>query len=355
MDDFSARLLVWHDKYGRKDLPWQQDPTPYRVWVSEIMLQQTQVTTVIPYFLRFMECFPNVESLAQASLDEVLALWSGLGYYSRARNLHLAARLVVEKHGGLFPEQLEQLLTLPGIGRSTAGAILSLALGQRHAILDGNVKRVLSRYHTVKGWSGKSSVEKRLWQLAEEHLPVEHNSRYTQAIMDLGATLCSRRQPDCANCPVQYGCQAYADGVVESYPEPKPRKPLPVRASTLMIIANDRGEILLQQRPPSGIWGGLWSLPECPQGVKPQQWCSETLGMRGEVCARWQEVRHTFTHFHLQIQPLYIEVNGADSGKVMDAGTTLWYKTDSFEQLGLPAPIKRLLARYCNEYEEQTV
>jgi A/G-specific adenine glycosylase len=355
MDDFAARLLVWHEKHGRKDLPWQHDPTPFRVWVSEIMLQQTQVATVIPYFQRFIQHFPDVTALAGSELDEVLALWSGLGYYSRARNLHRAASMIEEQHRGVFPEQLDHLLALPGIGRSTAGAILSLSLGQRHAILDGNVKRVLSRYHAVDGWPGKSAVEKRLWQLAEAHLPAEQNARYTQAMMDMGAMLCRRSKPDCDNCPMEADCLAKAGGVAERYPQSRPRKSLPVREAAFLLIANDRGEVLLQQRPPTGIWGGLWSLPECPAEMPPEQWCREVLGVEGEVRARWRRVRHTFSHFHLEIQPLYIEVIGGEPGKVMEAVPALWYKSGSFNQLGLPAPVKRLLARYCNEYEEQTV
>jgi A/G-specific adenine glycosylase len=355
MDDFAARLLAWHEQHGRKDLPWQQDPTPYRVWVSEIMLQQTQVATVIPYFQRFTQCFPDVAALAGAGLDEVLALWSGLGYYSRARNLHRAAGIIEQQHEGRVPELLEHLLDLPGIGRSTAGAILSLSLGQCHAILDGNVKRVLSRYHAVDGWPGKSAVEKRLWQLAEAHLPIEQNARYTQAMMDLGATLCIRRQPRCDDCPLQSECQARSIGEVERYPGTRPRRQLPIRGAVFLIIANDSGEVLLQQRPPTGLWGGLWSLPECPPEMSPEQWCREVLGVEGEVRARWRGVRHTFSHFHLEIQPLYIEVIGGEPGKVMEAIPALWYKSGSFDELGLPAPVKRLLARYCNEYEEQTV
>lgn len=355
MSKFASRLLEWHDKCGRKDLPWQQEATLYRVWISEIMLQQTQVATVIPYYLRFIQRFPDVATLAGAAQNEVLALWSGLGYYSRARNLLKAARVVQEQYAGNFPDRIDEVMALPGIGRSTAGAILSLAMNQCHPILDGNVKRVLARYHAVDGWPGKKMVENRLWQLAESHTPTTQNARYTQAIMDLGATVCSRSRPDCGCCPLEHGCRARREGTTGHYPAPKPPRSLPVRESTFLIIANNAGEILLQQRPPSGIWGGLWSFPECPAERDPEQWCEQVFGVVCALRARWPETRHTFSHFHLDIQPLYIEVNGVGAGKVMEGGTALWYKTESFEQLGLPAPVKRLLARYRNNYKEQMV
>jgi A/G-specific adenine glycosylase len=340
---FAARLLAWYADHGRKDLPWQCDPTPYRVWVSEVMLQQTQVATVIPYFERFLARFPAVTDLAAASVDEVLALWSGLGYYSRARNLHRAAVQIASEHGGVFPATLEQVLALPGIGRSTAGAILALARNQRHPILDGNVRRVLARYHAIDGWPGQAEVERLLWQQAEEHTPAERVAHYTQAIMDLGATLCTRSRPRCGECPQAAACAAHAAGEAARYPAPRPRKTLPERQTTLLLVTNARGEVLLEQRPPSGIWGGLWTLPEAAADESAAHWCRRRgLAVREETA--WPGLRHTFSHFHLDISPLHVRVADA-GGAVMEAGGAVWYKTDLCDQLGLPAPIKRLLAR----------
>jgi len=343
---FAQRLLAWYDSHGRKDLPWQRDATPYRVWVSEVMLQQTQVVTVIPYFERFMARFPGVAALAAAPLDEVLALWSGLGYYSRARNLHRAAGLIVAEHGGVFPRALEQVMALPGVGRSTAGAILALSLGQRHPILDGNVRRVLARYHAIDGWPGQAGVERLLWQRAEEHTPAERVAHYTQAIMDLGATLCSRGRPRCDACPQAAGCQARSGGEPTRYPAPRPRKALPERRVTFMLVTNARGEILLERRPPSGIWGGLWSLPETVD-EPASQWCHRHgLTLRQETA--WPVLRHTFSHFHLDISPRHVRVAEAGTA-VMEASGAVWYKTGLCDQLGLPAPIKRLLAQLARD------
>lgn len=342
MSSFADRLLAWYDKHGRKDLPWQRDPTPYRVWVSEVMLQQTQVATVIPYFERFMMRFPAVTDLAAASLDEVLALWSGLGYYSRARNLHRAAGLIAAEHGGVFPATLEQVMALPGVGRSTAGAILALSQGRRHPILDGNVRRVLARYHAVDGWPGQVEVERVLWQRAEEHTPTERVAHYTQAIMDLGATLCTRSRPRCGDCPQAAECRARADGDPTHYPVPRPRKTLPERRTTLLLVTNEHNEVLLERRPPSGIWGGLWTLPETTE-ESAAQWCGRRgLALRAEHA--WPVLRHSFSHFHLDISPLHVRVADA-GGAIMEAGDAVWYKTELCDQLGLPAPIKRLLAR----------
>ena len=261
-DDFASRLLNWFDTHGRKDLPWQNPATPYRVWLSEIMLQQTQVATVIPYFERFVQHFPNVVMLAAARQDDVLSLWSGLGYYARARNLHRAARQLIEQYAGDFPDTLELVQALPGIGRSTAGAILSLSRGAPHAILDGNVKRVLARYHAVDGWPGKAAVARRLWQLAEFALPGERAGAYNQAMMDLGATLCTRARPRCGACPVQAGCAAFATQSPERYPGRRDRQPLPVRETCMLVLRDSRQAVLLERRPESGRWGSLWSFPE---------------------------------------------------------------------------------------------
>ena len=352
MNDFARRLLGWFDRHGRHDLPWQKEPTPYRVWVSEVMLQQTQVATVIPYYERFMQRFADVQALADAPLDEVLAHWSGLGYYSRARNLHKAAQQIRDQHQGEFPRQLEQVMALPGIGRSTAGAILAIACGQHHPILDGNVKRVLSRHGAIEGWPGKREVEKQLWQLAEAYTPTERVADYTQAIMDLGATLCSRTRPRCEECPVRSDCKAASQGRVAEFPGRKPRKALPVRKTRMLLLQNDDSELLLQRRPPSGFWGGLWSLPECPHEEDIGSWCREHFGVDPVTTKSWPVVSHTFSHFQLEIEPWHCYVRQQEPGQVMEDDATLWYKTQSFNQLGLPAPVKRLLGRWSEANKE---
>jgi len=339
---FSQRLLGWFAQYGRHDLPWQQDRSAYRVWISEIMLQQTQVATVIPYFERFMSRFPDIKSLAGAELDEVLHLWTGLGYYARARNLHRAAQQLRDQHGSDFPDDFEQVLALPGIGRSTAGAILAQARDQRFAILDGNVKRVLARYHAVPGWPGEKTVENRLWALAEHYTPTQRVRDYTQAIMDLGATVCRRRQPDCPACPLAEDCQARRQGNPHDYPGRKPRKALPVRQTTMLILQNAAGEVLLEQRPPAGIWGGLWSFPECPPDTPPQQWCASQLGLEAGELTPQAPLRHTFSHFHLDIQPLCGQIEG-QLPRIMEPSKRVWYNTRRPDERGLPAPVKSLL------------
>ena len=258
---FSTRVLAWFDENGRKDLPWQHDISPYRVWISEIMLQQTQVATVIPYYESFMQRFPDVLALADASEDEVMHLWSGLGYYSRARNLHKSAKMVAHELGGVFPQTLDGMIALPGIGRSTAGAILSIASGQQTAILDGNVKRVLARFQAVEGWPGKTPVLNELWEYAEAYTPMARVADYTQAMMDLGATVCTRSRPQCGDCPLVADCEGHASGEPTRYPGKKPKKVLPVK-QTCMVVLEHQGQILLEKRPPTGIWPGLWSLPE---------------------------------------------------------------------------------------------
>ena len=337
---FSDRLLRWYASKGRHDLPWQNDRSLYRVWVSEIMLQQTQVTTVIPYFERFMARFPDINSLANATVDEVLHLWTGLGYYARARNLHQAAITMRDEHDGQFPEDFEQVLALKGIGRSTAGAILAQALGQRHVILDGNVKRVLTRLYAIEGWPGKKTIEDQLWALAETLTPYDQLTDYTQAIMDLGATLCNRK-PRCETCPVREHCQASQQGIATLFPTPKPRKTLPVKQARMLILRNQKGEILLEQRPPSGIWGGLWSLPECPE-EKIQPWCETTLGYKVKTSELKPVIRHTFSHFHLDITPVFAELKGP-TNHVMEAANRVWYNTQQPEELGLPAPVLKIL------------
>lgn len=342
-DSFSARLLTWYGHHGRHGLPWQSDRTPYRVWLSEIMLQQTQVGTVIAYFERFVTHYPQVAALAAAAQDEVLHLWSGLGYYSRARNLHRCAQLVMEGHDGEFPQDIEALIALPGIGRSTAAAILAQACELPHAILDGNVKRVLARYHAVDGWPGESAVEKRLWQLAEQHLPTQSVRDYTQAIMDLGATLCTRSRPRCGDCPLAGDCAALASSRVAEFPRARPKRVMPRRSTVFLVIENERGEVLLERRPPSGIWGGLWCFPEAAHEDALATRLA-ALGLHnGRIAARLPSIAHSFTHFHLNIQPLRVS---ADSGafEVRDDAALRWYSPADSTRIGLPAPVTRLLA-----------
>ena len=338
---FAAAVLAWFDGHGRHNLPWQRPATPYRVWVSEVMLQQTQVTTVIPYFERFMARFPDVHALAVAPVDEVLHLWSGLGYYARARNLHRAAAQLVERHGGQFPGTIEAVEALPGIGRSTAGAILSLSRGQRHAILDGNVKRVLARFDGVEGWPGQTGVTRRLWELAENYTPHERVDAYNQAMMDLGATVCARSSPRCDACPLAVDCGARATGRQSEFPGRRPRKEKPVRR-TRMLLLDRGGEVLLQRRPPTGIWGGLWSPPECDPEANVTDWCARELNVGVESVQPWSVLRHTFTHFHLDIHPVHVRVHGHIGG-VMDDGDRVWYNVASPDRKGLAAPVSRLL------------
>ncbi len=304
MSVFAARVLSWFDDHGRKDLPWQQNINPYRVWVSEIMLQQTQVQTVIPYFERFMQSFPDLASLADANIDAVLQHWSGLGYYARARNLHRAAQSIRDDHNGIFPSTFDDVVDLPGIGRSTAAAILAISTGERHAILDGNVKRVLARHSAVAGWPGKTEVVDRLWSLAEENTPASRVDDYTQAIMDLGATLCTRSKPRCDSCPVAADCLARQADTIDQYPGRKPKKIKPLR-QTIMIIAINDGAVFLERRPPTGIWGGLWSLPEVEN---IDEWCQRTLDQQADQIEQRDVLRHSFSHFDLDIRPVVVRV-----------------------------------------------
>lgn len=357
MTDFSAALLAWFDHSGRKDLPWQQNPTPYRVWISEIMLQQTQVATVIPYYLRFMARFPCIRDLAAASVDEVLQHWAGLGYYARARNLHKSAQIIQQDLQGRLPDTPEALQALPGIGRSTAAAILALSTGQRHAILDGNVKRVLSRFHAVDGWPGATAVTRHLWALAEQHTPRQRVADYTQAIMDLGATLCTRGTPQCPLCPVAAGCQARLHDRVADYPAPRPRRDIPEKSTTMLILTNHDGEVLLEKRPPTGIWGGLWSLPEYPRhNPDPHQlhaWCRNALGCEVEIREQWPAVRHSFTHFRLTITPLLAHSRRAGLS-VMEGDKHVWYNVAHFDNHAMAAPVRRLLAQLQKRQGETT-
>ncbi len=306
------------------------------------MLQQTQVATVIPYFARFMQHFPDLDSLADAPQDDVLHQWTGLGYYARARNLHKAAQQVRDQHNSKLPTKFEQLLALPGIGRSTAGAILAQACGQRHAILDGNVKRVLTRVHAIDGWPGNKSVENRLWEIAESYTPQKDCADYTQAIMDLGATVCTRRKPACEHCPVAELCSARAQGNPQDYPTPKAKKQLPQRHTVMLILRDGSDRLLLQRRPPAGIWGGLWSFPECPVDANVEDWVRETLGFHIDEVNPGSALRHTFSHFQLHIAPVYARVSDADL-TIMEPDERVWYNTRRPDKRGLPAPVKKLL------------
>lgn len=341
--NFADALLNWYDLYGRKDLPWQQSPTPYHVWLSEIMLQQTQVTTVIDYYLRFTQRFPDIHSLAQAKQDDVLAYWSGLGYYARARNLHKTAQIVVADFHGNMPDRLEQLTDLPGIGRSTAGAILTLAYHQRFPILDGNVKRVLARFDAVPGWPGKKQVENTLWQRAEQLLPEQRIANYIQAQMDLGATLCTRSKPDCANCPLQKNCKAFALGTPTAFPDKKPKKIIPKRQTHWLVLKNDLDQIFLEQRPQQGIWGGLWSFPELENADDIEHVCQQRYHLKVSEKRALPELQHVFSHFKLAIQPhlLRCKVEG-----IADKDNGNWYKIEDTLALGLPAPVKSFLQSF---------
>ncbi len=330
-------------RHGRKDLPWQQEPTPYRVWVSEVMLQQTQVATVLPYYLRFLERFPDLRALAAAPLDEVLHLWSGLGYYGRARRLHQAAREVVARHGGELPDDEAELARLPGIGPSTAAAIQALARDRPAAILDGNAQRVLARLEAVQGWPGASPVRRRLWAIARAYAQGRSGRRYTQALMDLGATLCTPRAPACDRCPVAGLCRARAAGLQEELPAPPPGRHLPLQRTQMLLLCR-RGRVLLLRRPPAGLWGGLWSLPEAPPEADPLRWCREQLGW--EAAGRpWPALVHPFSHFRLEIRPWLLEARRETGGRLREGGEALWYNPLQPPALGLPTPVARLLRR----------
>jgi A/G-specific DNA-adenine glycosylase (EC 3.2.2.-) len=336
---FSAQVLDWYDKYGRKTLPWQIEKTPYKVWLSEVMLQQTQVTTVIPDFQRFMAHFPTVTDLANAPLDEVLHLWTGLGYYARARNLHKAAQQVANLHGGHFPETFEEVAALPGVGRSTAGAILSLSLGKHFPILDGNVKRVLARCYAVAGWPGKKEVEKRLWDISSEVTPAKGVERFNQAMMDLGAIVCTRSRPKCELCPLQTGCEAKAAQSWAYYPGKKPKQTLPERTGYFLLMQHE-GEVYLEQRPPSGLWGGLFCFPQFNDEAGLRDWLAQR-NISADNLSQLVAFRHTFSHFHLDIVPMWLGVSSFSS--CMDDGAGLWYNLAQPPSVGLAAPVERLI------------
>jgi len=337
---FAQRVVAWQKHHGRHDLPWQRTRDPYAVWVSEIMLQQTQVATVIPYYERFMSRYADVAALACAPIDDVMQAWAGLGYYSRARNLHRAAKAVVQEHAGKFPSTVDALATLPGVGRSTAAAIASLAYGARCAILDGNVKRVLCRYFAIEGDPASSTVERRLWSLAESLAPEQDIATYTQGMMDIGATVCVRSSPRCADCPLQSGCAACAQGRTDELPQVRKRKPVPER-SVAMLVLRHGAQVLLEKRPPTGIWGGLWSLPEADVGADFATLCSQRFGVGHAEITELPELLHGFTHFRLRIRPWCIAVrslraNAAEPGCV-------WLALDEARTAALPVPVRKIL------------
>jgi A/G-specific adenine glycosylase len=345
---FQKRILDWFDRHGRTHLPWQQDITPYRVWVSEIMLQQTQVNTVIPYYERFMLRFPTVEALASAPEDDVLQHWAGLGYYARARNLHKAAKQVVSEHGGEFPRSVEALAELPGIGRSTAGAIASISMDIPAPILDGNVKRVLTRLHAVEGWPGLPKVSDELWQIAERYTPAKRTGAYTQAMMDLGATLCTRSKPACAICPLTDVCQARAQGRQGEFPHSKPKKDMPEKA-TWMLMLQQGDSLLLYKRPQTGIWGGLWSLPEFPTPEALESRLTLDAGDAGWELEPWLPFRHTFSHYHLDIHPVRVRLGKKRRPRIMEGADQVWYNRAQIQDLGLAAPVKKLIDQLLQE------
>jgi A/G-specific adenine glycosylase len=339
MPSFSSRLIRWQRKYGRHDLPWQGQDA-YRVWLSEIMLQQTQVATVIPYYQRFVASFPDIGALAAASEDDVLAHWSGLGYYARGRNLHKAARLVVERFGGEFPRKLDDILELPGIGRSTAAAICALAYHERRAILDGNVKRVLARWCGIEGWAGNSKVEERLWQQAESLLPPRDVAIYTQALMDIGATVCTRGKPKCGDCPVSSDCVAFNTNRTAELPTPRPKKSVPERHATFLLLMHDN-DILLEKRPGSGIWGGLWCPPQIDDGQGVAEDYLQRNGLDVSERIDLPEFAHTFTHFKLHITPVLLRV--AHKPQRVQQPGSVWIDVEEALRGAIPTPVRSLL------------
>ncbi len=342
LQPFSQRLLNWFDQHGRKNLPWQHPRTAYRVWVSEIMLQQTQVTTVIGYFERFMMRFDSLETLAAAEEDDVLHYWSGLGYYARCRNLHKAAKQIVAAGLNDLPNEREALEQLPGIGRSTAAAIVAQVWNQPEAILDGNVKRVLARHQMIEGWTGSTAVQETLWQLAEELTPNQRVADYTQAIMDLGATVCKRSKPDCDHCPLADDCKALLNDCVTSLPTPKKKKTLPEKQRRFLLIKNDNDQVLLVKRPPTGIWGGLWSLPELELDEDIDSMCHQQLGLSVEILNEQAVVKHSFSHYHLFITPTLVQCIEEDA-KIAESSPTCWYQKNQSHNLGLPAPVSAII------------
>jgi A/G-specific adenine glycosylase len=336
---FQQSVVSWF-RLNARDLLWRKTSDPYRIWISEVMLQQTQVTTVIPYFQRFITAFPTIIDLANAHPDQVLHLWSGLGYYARGRNLHKAAQMIRDQFNGEFPTVFEDIIKLPGVGRSTAGAIVSIAFNQRYAILDGNVKRVLSRFEGISGYPAETQVANTLWTTAEKYTPSQRTADYTQAIMDLGATVCIRNKPKCAICPLNSNCQAFLTHRIAEFPGKKPKKNLPIKQTTLLIIRDPDDNVLLEQRPPTGIWGGLWSFPELAEDT-PTTWC-QRQGLNITTEQTWPSFRHTFSHYHLDITPVIVNIM-SQPYKIMESGRFIWYNLNQPDARGLSAPVSKLL------------
>lgn len=341
---FTYPLLKWFELHGRHDLPWQHPRSPYRVWISEIMLQQTQVKTVIPYYLRFMMRFPTIHSLATAAEDEVLAHWSGLGYYSRARNLHQTAKILCENFQGEFPKTLQLLITLPGIGASTAAAIASLAFNQPTAILDGNVKRVLSRYFMIDGLSSQATVKAKLWALANECMPLEQCTEYTQAIMDLGATCCTVKKTNCLACPLQSTCLAKANDVVAQYPHKIIKKKIPTKEEQFLVLHTEHNLIYLEKRPPTGLWGGLWCLPTATIDTCALQHVKEQYQFQCNEPNELIKIKHSFSHFHLHIQALSLQVRHSSQKIAENPGR--WFQTNELDSLGLATPVRAIIEHF---------
>ena len=336
---FARRLIRWQKQHGRHDLPWQNTRDPYRVWLSEIMLQQTRVAAVIPYYARFLARFPTLQDLAAAPVEDVMAQWSGLGYYARARNLHACAKVVAHVHGGIFPGDPDAIAELPGIGRSTANAIAVFCFNARVAILDGNVKRVLARCFGIDGFPGVPIIEKKMWRLANEQLPTHDMAAYIQGQMDLGATLCTRGKPGCDVCPLQDICVARREGRVAELPTPRPKRAMPEKQVTLLVLLH-QGSVLLEQRPPSGIWGSLLSLPELPAAAAAEHHARSHLGCDAEHWQALPDLVRTFTHFRLHISPVMATARQIPG--VSEPGLR-WMAFDSLASAPLPAPIRRIL------------
>ncbi|QIQ21493.1 A/G-specific adenine glycosylase [Zophobihabitans entericus] len=344
---FSESVLNWYELYGRKTLPWQQEKSPYHVWLSEVMLQQTQVATVIPYFQKFIERFPTISDLAAAPIDDVLHLWTGLGYYARARNLHKAAQHVAGHFHGTFPTTFDDVAGLSGVGRSTAGAILSLSQNQHFAILDGNVKRVLARHYAVEGWPGQKAVENKLWTLSESVTPAKGVAQFNQAMMDIGALICTRSKPKCTLCPVNRDCEAYATNSWQKYPTKKPKKEIPEKTAYFLIL-QDKQTIWLEQRPPTGIWGGLYCFPQFKTESDLQEWLHKQ-GIKTEKPEQLISFRHTFSHFHLDIVPIYCKITHRTSFREEQAGC--WYNLNEPQTVGLATPVDNLLKQLSKSKE----
>jgi A/G-specific adenine glycosylase len=350
--DFSDRIIAWHNEFGRKTLPWQLDKSLYKTWISEVMLQQTQVATVIPYFNKFMAAFPTIDSLASAPIDSVLHYWTGLGYYARARNLHKAAQKIRDEYQGEFPTNFDQVLELSGIGRSTAGAILSLTLNKPFAILDGNIKRVLTRHQKIEGWTGEKKVENQLWLLAESITPKNKAQIFNQAMMDMGAMVCMRSKPRCERCPIKRDCIAYAQNLIVNLPTPKKKKKIPIKKAFMLVICNQK-KVRLEQRPALGIWGGLWCFPEFEDKAAYHAYLQQN-GVLEFAETTLLSFRHTFSHFHFDITAILIDVKSENHQQVMEEVGALWYNLAQPQKIGLAAATKKILLAAENAGSEKS-